>query len=467
MSHTPPSPELPGAEVLPSRSWHLGFPAAIEARYEADTGARRSQGLVMAGLVALGIYDLFLVNDWLSRPEVLRTAILWRLGVVSVYGLLILGLIRRGLPPAWREAAMASTTVVAMFGSCMIFRATTSGSGIYDPFVFSLIFLAGNIMFQLRFVAALLSSCTGLLIAAGFLFASGGLPDPAKPFAMGLMAATVLFTAMACFRLERAERQGYLLILRETTRSDVALKAADKFATLSETDALTQLANRRAFDAELPRRWNEAAKHGQTMAALLIDIDHFKRFNDRFGHQAGDDCLQRVAKLMRSALRDEDFIARIGGEEFAVLLRSSSEITATQLAERLRHQVEHAAIPHDGKDGQRVVSISLGVALTDPPHELQPVALIAAADAALYQAKEQGRNRYVLREEGAVTASGARPMSECLVGSRADHAQPGPRPYASNPGHAAVQSVTSPCTGNGAFAAIGRLCDPLQAGRAT
>jgi diguanylate cyclase (GGDEF)-like protein len=398
------SPQLPVAAVLPTQRWHLGFPPAIEARYEADTGARRSRDLQLTGLVALAIYDLFLINDWLSRPEVLGLAVLWRLGVVTVYGLLVLALIRRGLPPRWREAAMASTTLVAMVGSCMIFRSTTSGTGIYDPFVFALIFLAGNIMFQLRFVAALLSSVAGLLVAAGFLFRPTALPDPAKPFAMGLLLATAVFTVVACFRLERAERHAYLLILREVTRSDVAVQAADTYAALSQTDALTQLANRRAFDLELPERWKEAARHGQSMAVLLIDIDHFKRFNDRFGHPAGDECLRRVAQLMREALREDDFIARIGGEEFAVLPRPDGRFPVAQLAERLRLRVERAGIPHDARDGQHVVSISLGLAVTGPAQPLQPAALIAAADSALYQAKHQGRNRCVMSEEGAATS---------------------------------------------------------------
>lgn len=396
MPSPPTSQELPGAEVLPAQRWHLGFPAAIEARYEADTGVRRSHDLQLAGLVALAIYDLFLINDWLSRPEVLGLALLWRLGIVSVYGLLVLALIRRGLPPFWREAAMASTTVVAMWGSCMIFHSTTSGSGVYDPFVFSLIFLAGNIVFQLRFVAALLSSVAGLLVAAGFLFGPTALPDPARPFAMGLLLATAIFTALACFRLERAERQAYLLVLREVTRSEVAVRAAGTYAALSQTDALTQLANRRAFDLELPQRWSEAARQSQSMAALLIDIDHFKRFNDRFGHPAGDECLRRVAQLMREALREDDFIARIGGEEFAVLPRPGSKFPVAELAERLRSQVELAGIGHDGQAGQHVVTISLGLAVTSPAQQLQPAALIAAADSALYTAKHQGRNRCVV-----------------------------------------------------------------------
>jgi diguanylate cyclase (GGDEF)-like protein len=395
MPISPPALDLAAIDPSAAHGWHLGFPPVIEARFESDTGAQRSRDMVRAGLLALTVYDLFLVNDWFSRPEVMTAAIFWRLGVVTVFGLSMLGLIRRGLPPLWREAALACTTVVAMWASCTIFRSTTSASGVYDPFLFGLVFLAGNVMFQLRFPVALGSSVVGLLVAGWFLLQPTALPPEARPFALGLLLATVAFTLLSLFRLERAERRSYLLVLRETMRTEVAVQAADRMATLSQTDALTQLANRRAFDEELPRRWRDAADHGQSLAALLIDIDHFKQFNDRYGHPAGDACLRQVAQVMREALREDDFIARIGGEEFAVLPKPGSELSVAQLAERLRQRVEQAAIPQEKRDGPQVVSISLGLAWTGPPQPLPPDALMAAADAALYAAKHRGRNRCV------------------------------------------------------------------------
>jgi diguanylate cyclase (GGDEF)-like protein len=351
------------------------------------------------------VYDLFLVNDWLIRPQVLGVAAFWRLGVVTLYGLIVLALIGRGLPPRWRESAMGSTIVVAMWGSCMIFRATAADVGVYDPFMFSLVFLAGNIVFQLRFTTALLSSTAGLIVAAWFVLGAPDTPDAAKTFALALLLATLIFTVLACFRLERFERQAYLLILRETRRSEAALQTAGQMATLSQTDALTRLANRRAFDLELPRRLHDAARLGQTAALLLIDIDHFKRYNDHYGHPAGDACLRRVAEVMRDALREHDFIARIGGEEFAVLLSPSSEHTARQLADRLLRQVEQAALPHEGLPGQQVVSVSVGLALARPPAATTPTGLLAAADAALYDAKRQGRNRFVVAPDDPPVAS--------------------------------------------------------------
>lgn len=384
---------VPNAAATP---WHLGFPAAVEARFEADTGLRRSRELFWTGLVGLLVYDLFLLNDALNRPQVLGLALFCRLGLVSPYGLLMLALIRRGLPPLWRELAMASCLLVAMGGSGLIFRATDATGAGYDAFTFSLFFLVGHIVFRLRAAVALGYAVLGVTLTCVLLLGHATLSVQAVSFALMLVLATAVFTTLACYRLERAERQAYLLIRRETERSQVALQAAEAMAALSHTDPLTQLANRRAFDHELPRRWDEAARHDQPMSALLIDIDHFKRFNDRFGHPAGDDCLREVAAVMRANLREGDFLARIGGEEFAVLLQGGAPQGAKGFAERLRHSVQQAGIPHAPEAGaSTVVTVSVGLAqLQARPHEPHS-RLIEAADAALYEAKRQGRNRCV------------------------------------------------------------------------
>lgn len=382
---------------LRTRRWHLGFAPEVEARFEADTGAMRRHHLLLAGLVALAVYNLFLINDHVVRPQVLGVALYWRLGVTTLYGLMMLALIRYDLvSPRWREAGMASTIVVAMVASCMIFRQTTSTSGSYDPFVFGLIFMAGNIAFALRFREALVSSTLAIGVAAAFVLNQAAMPSEAKLFSLGLLLGTGVFTVLACYRVERSTRQSYLLVLRETLRSETALRTADEFAVISQTDALTQLANRRSLDATLQQRWIMAQKRRKPLAALMVDIDNFKRFNDRFGHLAGDDCLRSVAASMRASLREGDFIARMGGEEFVVLIDAASIKSAQAAAERLRLGVEQMAIAHDGATGQSVVTVSVGVALTCPEPGTDPASLIKAADAAMYEAKQSGRNRWAM-----------------------------------------------------------------------
>ncbi len=389
------------AQEFRSRRWHLGFAPEVEARYEAETGGARRRHLILAGLVGLAVYNLFLFNDLVVRPQVLEVALYWRLGVTTLYGLTVLALIRYDLvSPRWREAGMASCIVVAMVASCMIFRHTTSPAGNYDPFVFGLIFMAGNIAFALRFREAMVSSALALGVAAAFVLDQATMPSEAKLFALGLMLGTGVFTVLACYRVEHATRQSYLLFLREELRAETALRSADEFAMISQTDALTQLPNRRSLDATLPLYWMRAQKQHKPLAALMVDIDNFKRFNDRFGHLAGDDCLRSVAAAMRASLREGDFIARIGGEEFLVLIDAASIASAQAAAERLRRGVEQMAIPHDGVAGQAVVTVSVGIALTCPgPDTEDPASLIEAADAAMYEAKRNGRNRWAMAAE--------------------------------------------------------------------
>ena len=386
-------------DALRQPRWLLGFSPLLEARFEADTAPARQRSLVIAGLVTLFVYNLFLVNDLLTRPAVFPVAVAWRLGFFTPYGLLMLALIRRGLPPFWREAAMSSTLPMAMLASCMILRATPAPAATYDIFVFSLVFTAGNIVFRLRFVHALASSLAALLVAVVLGATHPAIPPDALPFALGLLAGTAVFTVLAALQAESAARHTHLLMLRETLASQVAQRSASTYAQLSHTDALTQVANRRAFDQALVQAWQAAGDRQQQLALLMVDLDHFKQFNDRHGHPAGDRCLQQVAATLRGAVRDGDLVARMGGEEFAVLLPHCSQAQAEWAAERLRQAVERLALPHDGLPGQPLVTISLGAALARPAAGSTSAGLLQRADEALYQAKRSGRNRWAQAAE--------------------------------------------------------------------
>lgn len=158
-------------------------------------------------------------------------------------------------------------------------------------------------------------------------------------------------------------------------------------------DKLTGIPNRRSFDATLEREWRRAQRLKAPLSLLMIDVDFFKKFNDRYGHQAGDDCLTKAAKaLAAGSRRASDLVARYGGEEFVVLLFHTSRDDALGIAESLCKAVEALAIPHqDAPAG--VVSVSVGGATCIPGQQDTPSALLRAADIALYQAKAGGRNR--------------------------------------------------------------------------
>jgi len=167
---------------------------------------------------------------------------------------------------------------------------------------------------------------------------------------------------------------------------------------MSLTDPLTGIPNRRAFDKQLDKEIAQATRQRWKLSVLLIDVDFFKNYNDRYGHGEGDACLKTVANTLNDiVLRNTDFCARFGGEEFICILPDTDDTGAKQKAEMLRHAIEAAAINHDASDIANVVTISIGVATFQFSSQClwSHDAIIEHSDAALYKAKEQGRNRFV------------------------------------------------------------------------
>lgn len=185
----------------------------------------------------------------------------------------------------------------------------------------------------------------------------------------------------------------------EELRLQVAERTADLEAAnrvlseLSHTDGLTGVANRRRFDELLEQEWSRAMRSGQDLALVMLDVDHFKLFNDRYGHLAGDDCLRAIAGvLMAQCRRAGDQPARYGGEEFVILVAEDDVPGVRHLAEHVRHAVRELCIPHQDSE-HAVVTVSLGVAVIKPALGVSARSLIALADEALYRAKSSGRNR--------------------------------------------------------------------------
>ncbi len=162
---------------------------------------------------------------------------------------------------------------------------------------------------------------------------------------------------------------------------------------LSSMDGLTGLANRRQFDITLELEWQRAVRSGLALSLIFADIDFFKRFNDRYGHQSGDDCLQQVANALQKTIhRPADLVSRYGGEEFVMILPETTEEGARSVAEKALATVTQLKIPHENSAAAEHVSLSIGVATMYPKEGSQPQELIEAADKMLYRAKECGRN---------------------------------------------------------------------------
>nr|WP_240936054.1 diguanylate cyclase [Halomonas bachuensis] len=372
----------------------MRFSAVVEDRFEADTSARRRRHLLIAGIVALVIYDLYILNDYVIRPESMQTAAWIRFGLMTPAAIVALYCVRRRLSPAMREATMAATLVLGMLCSSLIFYLSRSSYSFLDTFSFGLILVVGNILFSLRFGFALASSLLCGVIMTAFVVPYSYTDSAVKINTLVLFASSAVFTLLANFRLEASERQSYLLLLREQLRANAALHDNQALTKISITDPLTGVANRRHFDTMLELRWDEALAGNTVLGMLVIDIDHFKDYNDHYGHLKGDACLRQVAQEMQNHIRNEvDLVVRYGGEEFVVLLPNASVSSTMRAAQRIRQGIEALAIPQAGPG---VITVSVGAAALRPHESMEPATLLSIADAALFQAKRAGRNRSVL-----------------------------------------------------------------------
>jgi len=206
-------------------------------------------------------------------------------------------------------------------------------------------------------------------------------------FAASVLIATALMAVLSAARVERLVRTTFV---ETQLLNDIA-----------ERDGLSGLYNRRMFDTLARRLWQQAQREQESLQVILVDIDHFKRFNDLYGHQAGDDCIRKVATVLaRAARRPLDFCARYGGEEFALVLYAPSGIDPAALPEQLRHEIMAQSLPHADSDAANVITVSVGSAIAEPGSKRSLAGLIQTADEALYRAKQVGRNRVLHVDAG-------------------------------------------------------------------
>ncbi len=185
---------------------------------------------------------------------------------------------------------------------------------------------------------------------------------------------------------------------------------------LATYDSLTRLANRYVFDRFLAQEWRRMRKEQKSLGIIMCDVDHFKLYNDHFGHQSGDRCLQQVAQAIAQVIRKPtDLAARYGGEEFALILPDTDANEVVMIAEKIRQQVEALNIPHPKSLVNNYVTLSFGVSCAVPNHQSSPEDLIQMSDLALYEAKQKGRNQVVLQSSSVINHHQSSITSETTI----------------------------------------------------
>ena len=374
----------------------LSFPKELEDRYEKDVSAFRLGRLWVEGLVAIGLFNLFLFVNHFLLPSISWKDVLVRTVLITPIALLVNFTMRLRPGKVYRESSIALAACWICYTHLYLELGKYAMGPAYAQVGVIVAMLFTNVVMRVQFPYAVAVS---VAMAAGdlvFLQLDRFEGQTEKVFAATLTLCAIAMTLIANYSMQREERLAYLLRLRGEIQSDELTLINRELQRISNLDGLTGLGNRHAFVAEYMKLWKQALTSRAPLSAVLIDIDNFKMLNDLCGHLYGDQVLRRVALLVEQGLRGKgDFAARFGGEEFVVLLPGASPEAAMIVAERIRKLVEVAGSP--GGDSVAALpsawaTVSCGVSTCWPTHTDLQDHLLDAADKALYEAKDQGRN---------------------------------------------------------------------------
>lgn len=372
----------------------LRFPAALEARFEADTGAKRSRFLLISGVITFGIFDLFLFRDRLLLSDIFEIALIYRLGIITPLAIVSFVVLWHNPRPWIRESMEAALTVLIAAGLLFLVLTSKSPFAVHAHYSMLLILVFPAIIQRVRFWYVLSVAIVVITMYAIAIPHIEGMPGAVVFGAVLTLTTTTMLSLIANWMLEHDDRRAYLVALREKLRSQTLVVANQALSTISMLDPLTGIANRRRLEQFVATLTGAADAGLKPAVFMMLDIDHFKRFNDHYGHQAGDACLKMVADTIEHNLRTgSDLAVRLGGEEFLAVLPDSTLFDGVQVAERIRADIEHRAMEHVNSPTAPVVTVSIGVAVIRPDARMDFAEAIMSADEALYVAKQRGRNQ--------------------------------------------------------------------------
>ncbi len=399
----PEAADSPRPEIHPLT---LSFAGPLEREF-MDEYMEKSRGHIrFTILISALFYSAFGVLDVAVAPAALKSLALIRFAFFLpvcglIFGLTYTAVFRRFwqlILGAWGLAA--GLGIVAMIGVVQGEARNSYYAGLI------MVFIVLYTWIRVRFVWA---TIVGWLIVAAFeILTIGFLRTPSRVVLTHnfFFIGSSFLGMFACYSMERYARMDFVMARllqdeREKVRTANRRLAAanEELTTLAHIDDLTGIPNRRMFEQDLKRGWRRMAREGKSLALIICDVDNFKSYNDDRGHQAGDECLIRVARAVAGAARRPgDYTARYGGDEFAVILLDTNLRGALRVAEGLCRSVRELKIPHPASEVASQVTLSVGVAALVPTHERGPEFLVGKADEYLYQAKARGRNRVASAE---------------------------------------------------------------------
>lgn len=376
----------------------LADPKLLALLFQRDAGENRL--IVRWGMWAAVLsYMAYGVFDWFLFPDIAVRLVVARI----VVGVAFLALIEIG---AWRGVPLAALHLVAAFAivtgavAWLILALETAYQEALSHFmVFGIVFVLGaNLFFNFRFMLSAISSTVIATVFVAATLFSLQADLSARIVVAALFVNCLVFSLYLSWRLGIERYWTFLEALQAKSREQAAIEKGQELVEIANTDPLTGLRNRRAIARDFSDLYKEWTRENDGIGIILIDVDHFKRFNDRLGHQAGDDCLIRLAQaFVETAESNGAIVGRYGGEEFIVLCRVSGARHLRTLSQEFCRAVEQLHIYHpDRGDGIGIVTISAGASLASTDNGAEFRALLQEADRALYVSKFAGRARVTI-----------------------------------------------------------------------
>ncbi|MCC1495590.1 diguanylate cyclase [Alcanivorax sp. 1008] len=371
----------------------LSFPADLERRYREDYRNEAARAFRYRSLFILFLYLLLSSGIYALMPESERFAWVSWYSWVGVIIVVASVLSRVPAMDRWFSlyAGLGSMLAVAFSVAITGFTHNQVANQLtHAAIMYAVVIIYSIVGLNLR--TATLAGWSGGALGIVIAHMMGGAVD--WDVAHRTYTGSSLMGMLICYLIEHGHRRAYLQARLLTLTGQRTEQYARQVAHLSRTDPLTGLSNRRHMDEVMDVLWRRARREQFCVAALMIDVDHFKPYNDHFGHLAGDQCLRKISAVLSDfAGRPDDLAVRYGGEEFLLVLGGADLQAAQHIAQRVLEAVRELAVPMP--DEKNCISVSIGVAAVVPAESIGVDALLHQADEALYQAKQQGRDRVV------------------------------------------------------------------------